>query len=248
MSEERAEYGGRLSVLMCKQGSPEWLQARLGVPTASMICKVITPLGKPRESKGRRSYAIQLAMERITKRPICDYKSASMERGSDLEGVARMWYFCETGRVANQVGFCMRTDIYTGASPDGLVGVDGCVEIKCFELSHVGEVLATGEIDSEILLQCQHVMLVAGRQWCDFVLYTDVRPFAGWIKRVYADVALHRQIEAALVDFNAEVDAMVLAIIERAGITADKLDFVPPVFNEDGEEDITTGEMEASEL
>ncbi len=248
MSEERAEYGDRMTVLMCKQGSPEWLQARLGVPTASMISKIITPTGKLRESKGRRSYAIQLAMERITKRPICDYKSGSMERGSDLEGIARMWYFCETGRVADQVGFCRRNDINTGASPDGLVGEDGAIEIKCFELSHLGEVLATGEIDSEILLQCQHVMFVTGRAWCDFVLYTDVQPLAGWIKRVDADYALHSKIMIALFEFNTEVDAMYQAIIERAGITADKLDFVPPVFNEDGEMDITTGEMEASEL
>jgi len=248
MSEDQAEYGERMTISACDQGTNEWHQARLGVPTASMMSKIITPTGKATANAGRRRYAIQLAMERITKRPTETYCTYAMQRGHDLEGIARMWYYCKTRREVKQVGFCKRNDLRTGASPDGLVGDDGCIEIKCFELPHLGEILATGEIDSEIILQCQHVMFVTGRAWCDFVLYTDVQPFTGWIKRIEADYALHAEIKAALECFNSDVDAIYKAIIERAGITADKLDFAPPVINEDGETDMTTGEMEVSEL
>jgi len=246
MSEDRTAY--ECQIIGCKQGTHEWHQARLGMPSASQMYKVITPLGKPTATASRRRYALDLAVERITKRPTETHCTFAMQRGKDLEDVARVWYFLQTKTAARQVGFCVAPSGLTGCSPDGLVGDDGAIEIKCPLLPHYAEIILTGDIPNDWEMQCHHVLYVTGRRWIDFVLYTDIEPFAGWIKRIYRDPVMCGKIHQAVFDFSVEIDAVYDAIVSGAGLTPNKLDFPAPVFNDEGEEVISNGTIEGGEL
>lgn len=232
----------------CKQGTHEWHQARLGVVTASKVSAIITPTGKPTSGQKRRRYAIELACQRLTKRPTDTPTTWAMQRGTDLEPLARVWYTLETGRGVREVGFCLSDDRTTGASPDGLVGDDGAIEIKCPGVATYAEIVASGEIPDDHLLQCHHVLYVTGRRWIDYVLFSDIEPFRGWVKRIERDTVVCGKINAAVQEFNSEVDELVKAIIQGARITQAQLDFAAPIFNSDGEQVISNGTMEASEL
>ena len=234
MSEDRTAYLP-CRVLTMPQGSHEWHQARLGIPTASNIAKIITPLGKPTANAARRRYALDLAVERITKRPTETCCTFAMQRGKDLEPLARMWYYCQTRTPVQEVGFCVTLDGLTGCSPDGLVGDDGMIEVKCPGIAHYCEIIATGEIPDDWLLQCHHALYVTGRQWIDFVLFTDVEPFTGWIRRIERNTVMCGKIHRAVKLFSAKVDAMYAAIVAGAKLTPDKLDFPAPVLTEGGE-------------
>jgi hypothetical protein len=133
-------------------------------------------------------------------------------------------------------------------SPDGLVCDDGGVEIKCPEIPHYLEIIESGVIDAPWVLQCHHAMYVTGRKWWDFVMFTDVQPFTGWIKRIYRDPVMCGKIHAAIRQFSEEVYDIEMKVKERAGITDGMMRFDPPVMNEEGEEDMTTGEMKGWEL
>jgi hypothetical protein len=126
-------------------------------------------------------------------------------------------------------------DGLTGCSPDGLVGDDGMIEVKCPGIAHYCEIVATGEIPDDWLLQCHHALYVTTRRWIDFVLFTDVEPFGGWIKRVERDTVMCGKIHAAIQDFSTEVEDNVTAIVKGAKLTPDKLDFPAPVLTEGGE-------------
>lgn len=216
----------RLQIIDGQQGTHEWHQARLGIPTASKAGCIVTPTGKATANAARRRYALDLAIERITKRPTDTPVTFAMQRGTELEPEARDWYRRHTGRDVQQVGFCRRG--VTGCSPDGLVGDDGCIEIKCPGLAMYCEIVAGGEIPSDWRLQCHHTMYVTHRDWCDFVLYTDVRPFGGWTSRLYRD-QFTDTIGDAVTAFAAEVDAVQAAIIRGAGITPEQMDFPAPI-------------------
>jgi hypothetical protein len=233
-----------MKMIDCKQGTHEWHQARLGMPTASRISAVVTPAGKPTANAARRRYVIDLAVERITKRPTETFVSFAMQRGLDMEDLARVWYFTKTRTPANKAGFCVADNGLSGCSPDGLVGDDGMIEIKCPGLANYAEIVATGEIPAEWLMQCHHALYVTGRPWIDFVLFTDIEPFTGWIKRIQSDIVIAGNIHAAVCDFAAEVDAMTQAIIAGAGIRPEQLDFPAPIIDEDGFDPnaTTTGE------
>jgi len=194
-----------MKIITGTQGIWEWHQARLGKPTASRIAAVVTPSGKATTGAARRSYALELVAERITERVADHYVSAAMERGKQLEGVARTWYYLRTGAAVEQVGFCLADCGATGASPDGLVGNDGGVEIKCPLLPNYIDILSSGAIPADWLLQVHHCLYVTGRAWWDFVLYTDEQPFSGWIKRVERDADMCAKIRAAVEQFAEEV-------------------------------------------
>ncbi len=196
-----------MQIIECAQGTWDWHQARLGCPTASRIAAVITPTGKPTAGATRRAYALELVAERITERVTEHYVSAAMERGKQLEGVARVWYEITHAPVA-QVGFCLHKSGLTGCSPDGLVGEDGGIEVKCPLLPNYLDILASGDIPKDWLLQIHHTLYVTGRAWWDFVLYTDAQPFGGWVKRVERDEAMMDAMDEAVRGFCAEVDEL----------------------------------------
>ena len=176
-----------------KQGSDEWRQARCGMFTASRLSDLMAKT-KSGYGAGHRNYIADLLVERMTGEPIPDgYKSQAMVQGNENEAEARAVYEFESDCMVEEVGFIVHPNLpYTGASPDGLVGDDGMVEIKCpFTATHV-ETLLYGKLPGHYFKQIQWGLECTERQWCDYISY-DKRlqkpELVLFIKRVDRDQA-----------------------------------------------------------
>jgi hypothetical protein len=168
-----------IQILDCEQNSAEWYLARLGIPTASEFKSVLAK----GEGKTRRTYMMKLIGERLTGEPCEGYSNGHMERGKEMEAEARDLYCFMTDLDVRRVGFVRNGE--KGASPDGLIGNDGMVEIKT-KLPHLqAEVLLGDRLPPEHVAQCQGALWVAEREWIDFVSYYPKMP--PFIKRVHRD-------------------------------------------------------------
>jgi putative phage-type endonuclease len=197
-----------------EQGTGEWLMARVGKVTASRINDVLATV-KTGESASRRNYRAELVVQRISGLPSPSYSNAAMQWGTDNEPLARLAYSLHTGLEVEEVGLIDHdTVLRSGASPDGLVGADGMVEIKCPNTAtHIAWAIA-GEVPAEHVNQMQWQMACTGRQWCDFVSFDPRMPEGQqlFIRCLQQDQALIDKIEAEVVKFDAEVEAEVLAL------------------------------------
>jgi len=157
-------------ILDIEQGSDEWLAARLGIPTASNFDAIITPTGK--KSTQFAGYQNKLIAEQLAGKPLNNFKSEWMNRGNELEPEARMYYEFVKDVHVDEVGIVFNNKHHEiGASPDGLIGIDGGLEIKCpAPHTHVGYLLAN-KIPNEYIPQVQGNMMVTGRKWWDFMSY-----------------------------------------------------------------------------
>lgn len=200
-----------MEIFTCDQGTPEWIQCRMGIPTASKFHTVMAKGVKAGEaSKTRRTYMLQLAGERITQLPAENYNNGYMNRGHEMEDQLRARYTFDSGLDVTQVGFIRNGD--KGASPDALVGSDGMLEIKTEAPHLLGERLLTkrGEIPPEHMAQLQGNLWVAERDWIDIVIgYTGMPIFKA---RVWHDDAYIKTISAAVSQFNAELAELVAKI------------------------------------
>ena len=197
-----------MKVIDAVQGTPEWLAARAGRVTASMISAVLM---KP-ETAGFRDYQAQLVAEILTGKPQgSDYTNVHMQYGTETEPLARSAYEAETGFSVDEVGLCIHPTIErAGASPDGLVGNSGLVEIKCPKVStHLAYLLA-GVVPAAYRNQMMWQMAVTGRDWCDFVSFRPDLPehLQLFIVRFKRDPARILELETAVVAFLDTVDKM----------------------------------------
>lgn len=161
---------------MVEQQSAEWFEARLGKVTASRIADLMAKT-KSGPSASRKNYLMELLCQRLTGKAEEGFSSPAMQRGTDLEPMARGMYEGLTGEMVEETGFVAHPDIpMAGASPDGLVGSDGLIEIKCPNTAQHVAFLRTGDIESKYQLQMLFQMMCTGRQWCDFVSYDDRLP------------------------------------------------------------------------
>lgn len=145
---------------MIVQGTPEWHQQRIGKVTASKIADVMM---KP-TTAGYQNYKAQLVCERLTGQPTETYSNAAMQHGNDTEPQARAFYEIETGFSVSEVGFIDHPSIEnTGASPDGLIGADGLVEIKCPQPATHIKNLTGANIARNYNLQMHWQMICTGR-------------------------------------------------------------------------------------
>ena len=159
-----------------EQGSPEWLQARCGSLGASRIGDAIAKT-KSGWGASRENLMAELAIERITGKPTETYVSAPMQWGKDNEDDARTAYEFRYDVEVKQVGLIRHPTIRgTHASPDGLVGDDGMVEIKCPNSATHIATLKGAVIPLKYRLQCQWQMICADRQWCDWVSFDPRMP------------------------------------------------------------------------
>ena len=191
---------------MIEQGSPEWHQLRAGKATASRIADIMAQ----GQGKMRAAYMRQLVAERLTGLPTPGgFKSGSMQRGNEVEAEAREAYEYQTGRFVDLVAFVDHPTIdMAGASPDGLVGDEGGVEIKCPDsVTHI-DTLQGAAIDGGYLKQMHWNMACTGREWWDYVSY-DPRlkdpAMRLFIKRVPRDDYLIGLMETAVKDFLIDV-------------------------------------------
>lgn len=200
-----------MRTLDVQQGSWEWRRARLGVPTASRAADVVARLKTGALSQARKDYALQLAMERVTLMEWPTYVNAAMQRGTDLEPLARAEYEARAGEMVEPLGFALHADFDVGASPDGLVGDDGLIEVKCpFEMQRVARVWATGDV-SDYEAQVQWQLWVLQRAWCDVVVYDPRLEDVGmhlFVKRLYADANTFELFEREVPEFLNEVAAL----------------------------------------
>lgn len=158
-----------------EQRTPEWFAKRLGLVTASRIADVMAKT-KTGASASRSGYMAQLITERLTGAPTEGYQSAAMEWGTEQEPVARAAYEAREGVLVDEVDFVRHPMLEAGASPDGLVGEDGCIEIKCPNTSTMLEYIETRSVPRKYLLQMQWQLACTGRNWCDFVAFDPRLP------------------------------------------------------------------------
>lgn len=171
-------------MLEIKQGTDAWHQARLGKVTASKVADLMAKT-KSGPSASRINYMMELLCQRLTGSREEGYVNAAMQRGTDLEPIARIAYEASEGVLVDQVGFVAHASIEGfGASPDGLVGGDGLIEIKCPNTAQHVDFLRTGKPDGKYITQMQAQMACTGRSFCDFVSYDDRLPGPLQYKRV----------------------------------------------------------------
>jgi hypothetical protein len=177
-----------------EQGSPEWLQSRLGKPTASNFGKLITPTGKP--STSAEGYINELIAQRITGELPEFYTNEAMARGNELEPAAKAMYEFTTGFDVVEVGLCLHDELECGASPDGLVGDEGGIELKCpLPHTHVSY-LRDGNMPEKYVPQTQGCLWITGREWWDFMSYHPA--MEDLIVRVYRDEAYIKKLADAV--------------------------------------------------
>ena len=196
------------------QGSDEWFQARIGKVTASRIADLMAKT-KSGWGASRANYEAQLIAERLTGQREESFKSSAMERGNQVEREARIAYEFFNNVEVLEVGFVNRPHIeMSGASPDGVIGDDGLVEIKCPNTAtHLATILG-GSIKGNYQKQMQWQMACTERQWCDFVSYDPCMPehLQLHVRRVHSDPELIQSIEDHVTDFLAGIDDKILQL------------------------------------
>lgn len=199
---------------MIAQGSAEWFAQRAGKVTASRVADVIAKT-KTGWGASRANYAAQLVAERLTGNVEPTFTNAAMQWGTDKEPEAREAYEFHAGVFVDQVGMIDHPKIaMTGASPDGLVGDDGLVEIKCPNTATHIETLLSGKVPAKYVTQMAWQMACTGRAWCDFVSFDPRMPehMRLFVQRVDRDDTLIETLEAEVSAFLTEVSETVASL------------------------------------
>lgn len=202
------------------QGSAEWHQARLGKVTASRLVDVMAKI-KSGEAAARANYRAQLVAERLTGEPGGDrFENDAMRWGTDQEPFARAAYEIRHDVLVDQVGFVQHPRIeQAGGSPDGLVGPDGGVEIKCPMTAHHIDTVISSRVPSKYNGQIQWLMACTGRQWWDYVSFDRRLPeyLSTCILRVPRDDKFIAEAEQEVQKFLDEVEECLHALVRKAG-------------------------------
>ena len=201
------------------QGSDEWKAIRCGKVTASRVADVVAKT-KTGWGAGRANYMAELVAERLTGEAASSYTNASMQWGTDMEPEARRAYSFYADADVTEVGFVPHPKIeMAGASPDGLVGDDGLVEIKCPNTATHIETLLDGNVPAKYVAQMQWQMACTGRKWCDFASFDPRLPerMRLFVRRIDRDDKMIAELEHAVVAFLAELDAKVAQLTHLYG-------------------------------
>jgi putative phage-type endonuclease len=202
---------------MIEQGSEEWKQQRLGKVTASRIADVTAKI-KSGWGASRNNYMAELLVERLTGVAPDAFINDAMRWGTEQEPLARAAYEFMRDCTVDPVGFVDHPTIpMTGASPDGLIGGDGLVEIKCPNTATHIETLQGGGVPGKYMGQIQWQLACTGRSWCDWVSFDPRMPASMqlFVRRVDRDDELIAGFEKTVAEFLAELDAKIEALTER---------------------------------
>jgi len=193
---------------MMDQGTDEWFAIRIGKVTASRVADVLAKT-KSGYSASRDNYMAQLVCERLTGQKAEGFTNAAMQHGTETEPLARAAYEAIKDVLVDEVGFVPHPSIQmAGASPDGLVGDDGLLEIKCPNTATHIDTLLSETVPTKYYTQMQFQLACTGRKWCDFVSFDNRLPaeLQLFVKRVPRDDVFIKQAEAEIVKFIAELD------------------------------------------
>ena len=194
-----------------EQGTDEWFAIRCGKVTASRVADVIATT-KTGYSASRANYEAQLICEILTGKPAESFSNAAMQWGTETEPLARAQYELKTGEMVNQIGFVVHPMIeQAGASPDGLVGSEGLIEIKCPNTSTHLDTLLSQKVPSKYIVQMTWQMVCTGRKWCDFVSYDPRLPenLQLFVQRIELDEDYAKKLQNEVVMFLVEVNEKV---------------------------------------
>ena len=218
-----------MSTLDIEQRSDAWFAARAGKFTGSRFSSLMARLKNGEPGASCQNLLAALVIERLTGRPTEMYVNAAMERGTLLEPHALTAYTERTGNAVKTVGFVVHHWLdYVGVSPDGLIGEDGLVEIKCpsAENKHLDALLHANHA-AEYKWQIQGQMWVTGRQWCDAVSYHP-----GWpdhmtlaITRVHRDAAMQQALMESCIWGNDQILKSIAALTEKFPDPRDEVAF-----------------------
>jgi putative phage-type endonuclease len=200
-----------------EQQTQEWFAARLGKVTASRVADVIAKT-KTGYSSSRDNYMAQLICERLTGQQGESYTNAAMQHGTDTEPLARSAYENARNLLVKEVGFINHPKIeMSGASPDGLVGDDGLVEIKCPNTATHIETLLSNKVPTKYITQMQWQMLCCQRKWCDFVSFDNRLPehLQLFVQEIEFDQEYCAMLEKEVIQFLAELDSKVAKLKEK---------------------------------
>lgn len=201
------------------QGSDAWKALRLGKVTASRVADVVAKT-KTGWGASRANYMAELIAERLTGEPADKFTSTAMQWGTDQEPEARAAYEMWTDTAVAPVAFVSHPTIgMTGASPDGLVGPDGLVEIKCPNTATHLDTLLGQSVPGKYVTQMQWQMACTKRKWCDFVSYDPRLPekMQLYVERLYRADDKIEELEIAVAAFLRELDDKVDALKSRYG-------------------------------
>lgn len=199
------------------QNSPEWFALRCGKVTASRVADLVAKT-KTGWGASRANYAAELIAERLTGVVAESYTNAAMQRGQETEPDARATYEFMNDIEVIEIGFAPHPTIQmAGASPDGLVGADGLVEIKCPNTATHIDTLLGQSVPGKYITQMQFQLACTGRAWCDFVSFDPRLPeeMRLFVQRVQRDDKAIAEMEGHVREFLAEIDAKVSALTER---------------------------------
>lgn len=198
----------------CAQGSEEWFKLRAGCATASDFDQLVTPEFEIRKGEMPKTYLAGKLAEAWIGTPLPRFVSSwEQEQGQILEDFAVPWYELKYGCDIRRVGFISSDDHRIGCSPDGLLGDDCGIEIKCLQMPHHTKVLLNGGLPKEFAVQVQTSLFVTGFKLWKFVAYSrqlpcmvlDVAPNPEHQKQVGAALKLFLQ---AMDDGYAKLVAM----------------------------------------
>ena len=185
-----------------EQRTDEWFAARLGKVTASKVSDVMS------KGMGRETYMTYLIAEVLTTERASSFTNTAMEWGTATEPYARQAYEALNNLLVEEIGFAQHPTIErAGASPDGLVGDDGLIEIKCPNTATHLDTLIDKTVPKKYINQMQFQMACTGRKWCDFVSFDNRLPedLQIFVLRVKRDDKHIAEMEIAITKFLAEM-------------------------------------------
>ena len=197
-----------MRIVDCEQNSAEWISVRTGRITASRMCDLMATLKRGGEAASRRDYRAELIAERLTGKTEDRYLSKEMQFGIEQEPFARTAYEIRTENMVDQAGFIFHPRLdFSGASPDGLIGQDGGLELKCPKTTTHLAYLAAGTVPKEYEHQLLWNMACAEREWWDFASFDPRLPekLRLFIVRMPRDEARIGEIEQEVLTLNSEI-------------------------------------------
>jgi hypothetical protein len=202
------------------QGTAEWFAARLGKVTASKVSDVMSKT-KTGYGAGRETYMSQLIAEILTGKKAEGFSNAAMAWGTETEPFARMAYEALNNVLVDEMGFAPHPTIErAGASPDGLVGQDGLIEIKCPNTTTHLDTMIEETIPKKYHDQMQFQMACTGRKWCDFVSFDNRLPedLQIFVMRINRNNEYIAEMEAAIIKFLAEMQEKIEKLTQMKAI------------------------------
>ena len=196
------------------QGSPEWMALRVGKIGGSRIADLLTE-GRNGESLIRRKYKNELIRERLTGRKLDTYKTPAMQRGIDLEPMARAWYEVHRNVFVDQVAIVLHPTIEGGqCSPDGIVeSTNSLIEIKIPNPeNHLDNILTQGkqleQYHDQVMWQ---LACMPEKEFCDLISFDPEMPdhLQGFVKRIYRDDEYIKEMEGKVILFLHEIETIV---------------------------------------